>query len=159
MKKLLVALLLGIPLIAAAEIYKCKDSHQKLVYQDTPCEGKPVGKLAPLPPLSQVDEQRARERLDRLLEENRYYDRKYREEAQLQAEERRRQEIREERERELAAAEAAREASSVYIPVYGPGYPYGRHRNRGHVPPVITPVKPQPSRPCVIGYVGDRSCR
>ena len=160
MRKLLVALLLlGAPLAAAAEIYKCKDSQQKLVYQDSPCATKPVGKLAPLPPLSQADEARAKERLDRLLEENRYYDRKYREEAQLKADEVRRQEATEERERELAAAEAQRDASSVYIPVYGPGYPYGRHRHRDHVPPVITPVQPRPSRPCIIGYVGDRSCR
>ena len=113
MRNLVVVLLLGIPLVASAEIYKCKDSNQKLVYQDTPCMTKPVGKLAPLPPVSQADELRATERLDRLLEENRYYDRKRREEAQLKAEELRRQEAREDRERELATAEAQGEGSSV----------------------------------------------
>ena len=159
MRNLVVVLLLGIPLVASAEIYKCKDSNQKLVYQDTPCTTKPVGKLAPLPPLSQADELRAKERLDRLLEENRYYDKKYREEAQLKADEVRRQEAREDRERELAAAEAQRESSSVYIPVYGPGYPYGRPRHRDHIPPVIAPIQPRPNRPCIIGYVGARSCR
>ena len=159
MGRVFAGLLLLLALPAAAEVYKCKDANQVLVYQDTPCTGKPVGKLAPLPPRSQTDQLQAKERLDRLLEENRYYDRKRREEAQLKADELRRQEAREERERELAAAEAQREASSVYIPVYGPGYPYGRHRHRDHVPPVITPVPPRPSRPCIIGYVGDRSCR
>lgn len=159
MKSMIVALLLGLPLMAAADIYKCKDSQQKLVYQDTPCASKPIGKLAPLPPLSEADEQRAKERLSRMLEDNRYYDQKRREEARLQAEELRRLEERELREQELAAAAVQREASSVYIPVYGPRYPYGRHRHRDHYPPVVVPVQPQPKRPCIIGYVGDRSCR
>jgi hypothetical protein len=158
MRSFVFAMLLGIPLLASAEVYKCKDHNQKLVYQDSPCTTKTVGKLAPPPPVSQADELRAKERLDRLLDENRYYDRKRREEAQLKAEELRRLEAREVRERELAAAEAQREGS-VYIPVYGPGYPYGRPRHRDHVPPSITPIQPKPNRPCIIGYVGDRSCR
>lgn len=158
MRSVIVTLLLWLPMVAVADIYKCKDSSQKLVYQDTPCATRPVGKLAPLPPLSPADEQRAREGLARMQEENRYYEQKRRDEARLKAEELRLQEEKELRERELATAGVQREASSVYIPVYGPGYPYG-NRPRHPIPPVVTPVRPEPRRPCVIGYVGDRSCR
>lgn len=159
MKRICAFLLCSIPWMAGADIYKCKDSHQKLVYQDTPCVSKSLGKVAPVPPLSQADELRAKERLDRMLEDNRYYDQKRREEARLREEELRRLDLQEAREREITAAAVQREQSTVYIPVYGPGYSYGRHRHSGRQSQGITPNNYRGNRPCVIGYVGDKSCR
>lgn len=155
MKKILGVLLLLYPLSSGAEIYKCLDSQKKMVYQDKPCTTKTVGKVAPAAPVTKEDELRAQRNLDRLLEENRYYDQKRREEARLRQEELRRQEALEQRQQEIAAT-AERESSVMYIPVYGPGYPYGRHRHRDGYPPAAPAL---PRRPCVIGYVGDKGCR
>lgn len=152
--KVLLLLALLLPLGAQADIYKCKDSQQKLVYQDTPCAIKSVGKIAPVAPLSQADELRAKERLDRLLEQNRYSDQRLREDARLRQQELLRLEALEEREREAALVQ--REQGEVYIPMYGPGYHFGRSRHHDR-PPVVTPRVSR--RPCVIGFVGDKSCR
>ncbi|MDR2875675.1 MAG: DUF4124 domain-containing protein [Methylobacillus sp.] len=158
MGKLVIALLVGmIPLAASAEIYKCKDARQRIVYQDEPCAAKQkqLGTVEEMPPVSAEDEQRAREQLKRLQEENRYQDQKRLAQEKIHAEEARQlAAVEEARQRELAAAEAERALSSAYVPVYGSGYAR-RSRNNN----ASTGVTIRPSQPCVIGYVGDRSCQ
>ncbi|MDR2220843.1 MAG: DUF4124 domain-containing protein [Methylobacillus sp.] len=161
MSKLVIALLLGmVPLAASAEIYKCKDAKQRIVYQDEPCAAKQkqVGTVEEAPPVSAEDEQRARDQLTRMQEENRYHDQKRLEQEKVRTEEARQLMAAEEaRQRELAAAEAERAVSSAYVPIYGYGTGYGGRRpynNNGS-----TGVTIRPSQPCVIGYVGDRSCQ
>lgn len=49
MKALLLIGMMGIVFPAQADVYKCKDTAGKTVYQETPCEAsrlKPVGKIA-----------------------------------------------------------------------------------------------------------------
>jgi hypothetical protein len=158
--KTLFLLLLFVPLQGYAEIYKCKDARQVVVYQDTPCANQTLGKVTPPPAPSQQAVSQARRDLERMLEDSRYYDKKRREELAQKREELRLLEAQEQREAERLAAEAQQDEAWPYIPVYGPGYGYGRHARRPpHHHHPSAPAAPAPRRPCVIGYVGDKSCR
>ena len=158
MRSLLFILLVLTSLPGVADIYKCKDARQVVVYQDTPCAAKTIGTLKPVPAPSTTDVLQARRDLERMMQDNRYYEKKRREEWAKKQEELRILEAQEMREQERLAAETGGEAYCPYIPAYGPGYrhrPYAHHNPHRHPEPVM----PAPRRPCVIGYVGDKSCR
>jgi thioesterase domain-containing protein len=151
MKLILGLITLMLPALAGADIYKCLDSHKKVIYQDTPCAAKTMGKVEAVPPLSKEDELRAQRDLERLKEENRYNDQKRREELKQQQEEARRQEA-------LQARESQTEefrSGVIYVP---PSTSHRRHRSTGGKisPPVSSPARPP--GPCVPGYVGDNHC-
>lgn len=152
MKTLFFILMLLIPLEGLADIYKCKDSRQNVVYQDTPCTAaKTIGMVKPVPAPSENDALQARRNLERMNRDSRYFDQKQQAEWERKREELRILEAQERREQERMAAE---EGDQYYIPAYGPGY---RHRSRRHSEPGVP--TPRRDRPCVIGYIGDKSCR
>lgn len=165
MKTLLFILMVMIPLPGLAEIYKCKDARQTVVYQDTPCTTRTIGMIKPVPAPSQKDELQAKQNLERMIRSNRDFDVKRLAEWEKRKEELRLLEAEEMRERERMAAEDWEDESWSYIPLYGPGYGYGHgHRLHSRHPhpdrhpgPVVSPVRRD--RPCVIGYIGDKSCR
>lgn len=162
MKALLFILILLVPLPGLADIYKCKDARQGagVVYQDTPCTARTMGIIQPAPAPSEKDVTEARRNLERMMRENRYYEQQRREDLAKQKEEQRLLEAQELRERELMAAEAYRDENTRYYPLYAPGFgqePFFRgHR---HSQRHLDPIKPVQRRPCVIGHIGDRSCR
>ncbi|MEZ0237169.1 MAG: DUF4124 domain-containing protein [Methylophilaceae bacterium] len=160
MRTLFVILMLLIPLPGLADIYKCKDSRQMMVYQDTPCATRTIGTLKPVPAPSDKDVTEARRNLERTLQENRYYEQLRRQELAKKQEEQRLLEAQELRERELMAAEAYQDENTRYYPLYAPGFghePFARRHRHPHGN--LDPIKPIPRRPCVIGFVGDTSCR
>jgi hypothetical protein len=190
MKTLFFILMLAIPLPGLADIYKCKDARQVVVYQDTPCTTRMIGTVKPVPTPSDKDVAEARRNLDRLLQENRYYEQLRQQEMARNQEHQRFLEAQELRERELMAAEAYQDER--YYPLFAPGIgnDFGnesfsnRHRHHGfdnesfnhrhhrhgfgHEPFThrhrhhnrhFDSMKPVQRRPCVIGFVGDRSCR
>lgn len=140
---------------AAGDIYKCQDAHKAVVYQDKPCAVKTLGTVKDVPPPSQADALKAQQDLARMMKDNRYNDKKR--QAEWEEKQKRLQllEAQEQRDRERVAAQTD---DATYIPLYGPGYGYG---HRAHYPPpTLQPTVSQaPKRPCVIGYVGDASCR
>lgn len=156
MKTLFSVLMLLIPLQAVADIYKCRDDRNVLVYQDTPCKTKMIGKVNTVPSPSKSDELRARQDLDRLIQDNRYHEQKRQAEWEKEQERLHQLEALEIQERARLAAEAERYAPSLYIPAYGPDYRYRRHH---HPNRPLVPVMPARQSPCVIGYIGDRGCR
>lgn len=178
MKTLFFILMLAIPLPGLADIYKCKDARQVVVYQDTPCTTRMIGTVKPVPTPSDKDVAEARRSLDRLLQENRYYEQLRQQEMARKQEHQRFLEAQELRERELMAAEAYQDESTRYYPLFAPGFgnDFGnesfsnrhRHQGFGHEPFThrhrhhnrhFDSMKPVQRRPCVIGFVGDRSCR
>lgn len=146
MRAFLTVLMCVLPVLASAEIYKCTDSQGKVVYQDFKCAIKTLGTVAPPPAPSKEAQKQAWMRLDRMLEQSRYYDQKRREDMKLRQDELRLLEAQEVREKNAAPDQE----SVLYVPVYG------RHRHRQDAPQ-WQDAKAQ-RRPCVIGYVGDRSC-
>ena len=160
MRTLFVILMLLIPLPGLADIYKCKDSRQMVVYQDTPCTTRTIGTLKPVPAPSDKDVTEARRNLERTLQENRYYEQLRRQELAKKQEEQRLLEAQELRERELMAAEAYQDENTRYYPLYAPGFgyePFARSHRRHHRD--LDPIKPVQIRPCVNGHIGDRSSR
>ena len=155
MKTLFFILMLLIPLHGLADIYKCKDSRQGVVYQDTPCTAaRTLGTVKPVPAPSEKDALQARLNLERMNRDSRYFDQKRQAEWEKKREELRLLEAQEMQERERMAAE---ERDQYYIPAYGPGF---RHRPLSGPHRHADPGMPTPrrDRPCVIGYIGDKSC-
>lgn len=160
MKALFFILMLLIPLPGFADIYKCKDARQVVVYQDTPCTTGMIGMVKPVPAPPDKDVSQARRDLDRMMQGSRYYEQKRREEWAKKQEELRLLEAQEMREQERLAAEAYRDESWLYIPAYGPGYghrPFAHPHRHRHFDPVMP--APRRDRPCVIGFIGDKGCR
>ena len=160
MRTLFVILMLLVPLPGLADIYKCKDSRQMVVYQDTPCTTRTIGTVKPVPAPSDKDVTEARRNLERTLQENRYYEQLRQQELARKQEEQRLLEAQELREREQMAAEAYQDENTRYYPLYAPGFghePFVRSHRHHHRD--LDPIKPIQRRPCVIGHIGDRSCR
>lgn len=155
MRIFVVMLMLPLAQVAAADIYKCQDAHKAVIYQDKPCAVKTLGTVKDVPPPSQADALKAQRDLERMMKDNRYYDKQRR--AEWEEKQKRLQllEAQEQRDRERMAAQAD---DSTYIPLYAPGYGY-RHRSHYPSQPSQPTVPQPPKRPCVIGYVGDASCR
>ncbi len=65
MTHLLIVIILLLSCQAQAEIYVCKDSSNKLTYQDEPCLSQTVRKLKNIPDAPIEDQILARERIDR----------------------------------------------------------------------------------------------
>lgn len=65
MKRFLILIALILSCHAQAEIYVCKDSSNKLTYQDEPCLSQTVRKLKNIPDAPIEDQILARERIDR----------------------------------------------------------------------------------------------
>lgn len=158
MKTLFFILLLLIPLPGLADIYKCQDARQVMVYQDTPCTARTIGTVKPVPAPSDKDISQARHDLERMMQNSRHYDQKRQQELARKLEEQRFLEAQEQR--ELMAAEAYQDENTRYYPLFAPGFghkPFARSHRHHHRH--LDPIKPVQRRPCVIGFVGDRSCR
>lgn len=149
-------LMLLLAQVAAADIYKCQDAHKAVVYQDKPCAVKTLGTVKDVPPPSQADALKAQRDLERMIKDNRYYDKQRQAEWAEKQKRLQLMEAQEQRERERMAAQAD---DATYIPLYGPAYGYGHHRSHYPSQPTQPTVPQAPKRPCVIGYVGDASCR
>ncbi|OQW70008.1 MAG: hypothetical protein BVN34_02855 [Proteobacteria bacterium ST_bin12] len=65
MRQLLILFILMLSCEAQAEIFVCKDSSNKLTYQDEPCLNQTVRKLKNIPDAPIEDQILARERIDR----------------------------------------------------------------------------------------------
>ena len=140
--------------VATADIYKCQDAHKAVVYQDKPCAVKTLGTVKDVPPPSQADALKAQRDLERMMKDNRYYEKQRQAEW---AEKQKRLQLLEAQEQRESERMAAQTDDSTYIPLYGPGYGYG-HRPHHHAQPVLPNGPQAPKRPCVIGYVGDKGC-